>query len=451
MKKPILLLFAFLISITTFSQKDELKATEKALKKNEYSKAKISIDQAEGLVTNADNKTKAKYNYLKGQTYSGLVKSDPSSENIDAASNSFQSLFALEKEMGSDKYSKLARPTLDALISDISAIGIKSYQEKKYTAAKNELYAVYRISSKDTAYLEYAANAAYLEADLSKKKAQTELNDEIITEDIYNKTLVDINKLFEISLGYFEKLIDIGYTGIIEEYSIKNVETDKTEKVNSKTEMDLMAKSKSYTDPQVTYTKSKQPDIVKNIAYCYVEMGEVEKAIDAVKSAREMSPDDLNLVLTEANLQYKLGNKDSFATLMKEAIELDPSNATLYFNLGVMSMEQKEVEKATEYYRKAIELNPEYRDAYVNLGSALLEKDSELVEEMNENLSDFDKYDEIKGRQVVLYKEVIPIYEKAFDLKSDDIDTVRTLMSLYENVEMESEFQEMKKLYESLK
>ena len=76
-------------------------------------------------------------------------------------------------------------------------------------------------------------------------------------------------------------------------------------------------------------------------------------------------------------------------------------------------------------------LNPDYRDAYVNLGSAMLEQDKVLVEEMNENLSNFDKYDVIKAKQVALYKEVIPIYEKAYEIDSDDLDTIRTLMSLY--------------------
>lgn len=451
MKKPFLLLFTLLISIATFAQKDELKASEKALKKSDYPASKSSIDQAEGLISNADDKSKAKFYYLKGETYAGLVKTDPTSENIDAAAHSFQSLFDLEEETGSNKYSDLAKPTMDALISEVSAIGIKSYQEKNYSAAKDELLTVYNLSSKDTAYLEYAANAAYLEADLSKKTATEDLNSEKINKETYDSKIVEINKTFNISLTHFSKLMEIGYTGVIEEYSVKNVESGKTENVGSKSEMELMSKSKEYTDPKVTYTDSKKPDIVKNIAYCYVELGEVNKAIEAVKNARKMSPDDLNLVLTEANLQYKLGNKDKFAELMEQAIKLDPTNATLYFNLGVMSMEQKEAEKAKEYYRKAIELKPDYRDAYVNLGSALLEKDTQLVEEMNQNLSNFDKYDEIKARQVELYNEVIPLYEKAFELDSKDIDTIRTLMSLYENVEREAEFQEMKTLYDGLK
>ncbi len=54
MKKPFLLLFALLMSMTTFAQKDELKDSDKALKKSDYAASKSSIDQAEGLISNAD-------------------------------------------------------------------------------------------------------------------------------------------------------------------------------------------------------------------------------------------------------------------------------------------------------------------------------------------------------------------------------------------------------------
>jgi len=421
MKKPILLLLTLFISLTTFAQKDEIKAAEKAFKKSDLAMAKTEIDKADALIANADDKTKAKFYYIKGETYAGLSKTQPTSENYKVAADSFNSLFALEKEMGSDKYTKLAEPTLNTMISDLSSKGIKSYQDKNYDAAKSELYQVYNLSIKDTAFLEYAANAAYLAKD------------------------------FDTALDYFTQLKNIGYTGIVTEYSAKNVDTGEREAMSSVSQMNLMVKSKQYTDPKTTVTESKHPSIVKNIALIYVEKGETDKAIGAIKDARKIAPDDVNLILTEANVQIKLGNKEEFATLMNEAIKLDPNNATLYFNLGVISGEQGDTEKSKEYYNKAIELKPDYVDAYINLGSAMLEDDKALVEEMNKNLSDFKKYDVIKAKQVKLYKEVIPVYENAYELDSNDIDTVRTLMSLYENAEMEDKFQQMREKYESLK
>lgn len=421
MKKQILLLLILFISFSTFAQKNELKAAEKAIKKIDFATAKASIGQAESLIANADDKTKARFYYLKGQTFAGLSKTAPTEDNYNAAADAFNNLFELEKKMGSKKFTVLAEPTLNTMISDISAKGIKSYQDKNYKAAMRELYQVYNLSKRDTAFLEYAANSAYLAKD------------------------------YDAALDYFTQLKDLGYTGIVTEYTAKNVETGERENMGSKAQMDLMIRSKQYIEPKTTTTESKQPSIIKNIAFVHVEKGDTEKAIAAVKDARKVAPNDVNLILTEANLQIKLGNKDEFANLMSQAIELDPTNVTLYFNLGVITGEQGNVEKAKEYYRKAIELDPKYVDAYVNLGSAILEKDKDLVEEMNKSLSDFDKYDKIKARQVTLYKEAIPIYEKAYELRPNDIDTIRTLMSLYENAEMGDKFMEMKKKFEALR
>lgn len=420
MKKQFLLLLTLGLSIATYAQKDEIKTADKAIKKSDFATAKAAIDKADGLIANADDKTKAKFYYLKGQTYAGLVKTDASATNIQTAVDAFNNLFTVEKEMGSDKYTQLAEPTKSTLISDLSTKGIKSYQDKDYAAAQKELFQVYNLSKRDTVFLEYAANAAYL------------------------------NKDFDTSLDYFTTLKDIGYTGIATEYTAKNVETGERENLGSQAQLDLMVKTKQYVEPEVNVTESKTPAIIKNIAFVYVEKGDTEKAIQAVKDARKVDPKDVNLILTEANLQIKLGNKDEFAKLMEEAIALDPKNATLYFNIGVISGEQGDIAKAKEYYKKAIELNPKYTDAYINLGSAMLEDDKALVEEMNKNLNNFDKYDEIKAKQVALYKEVIPIYEKAYEIKPNDIDTIRTLMSLYENAEMDDQYKAMKEKYDAL-
>jgi len=419
MKKQFLLLFTLLLCVTTYAQKDELKAAEKAVKNNDYATAAAQIGSAEGMIASMDDKTKAKFYYLKGETFAGMAKMDPSADNYNVASEAFNNLFEIEGDGG--KYSVLARPTLDTMISEISAKGIKSYQDKNYSDAKNELYQVYNLSPKDTVFLEYAANAAYLDQD------------------------------YDLALNYFTSLKDLNYTGITTEYTAINKDSGERENMGTKSNLDLMVKTGTYTDPLTTTTESKQPTIVKNIAFVHVEKGDTEKAIAAVKDARTIAPDDVNLILTEANLQIKLGNKEEFAKLMTEALALDPNNASLYFNLGVITGEQGDIEKAKEYYKKAIELDPNYTDAYINMGSALLEADKGLVEEMNKSLNDFKKYDEIKARQVDLYKEVIPLYEKAYSLRPDDIDTIRTLMSLYENTGMDDKFASIREKYDSMK
>ncbi|MBT8385403.1 MAG: tetratricopeptide repeat protein [Bacteroidia bacterium] len=421
MKKQFITLLAIFIGLSTYAQKDEIKAAEKALKSGDVATAKSSVDQAEGLIANADDKIKANFYFVKAKTYYDVAKKNPSLDPnaYDTAAKSFQKLISFEKEIGKNKYTEEAQPLLSALVGDVSQKGIKEYQDKNYTAATKSLYQTYDLSQKDTLFLEYAANAAYLDEN------------------------------YDTALDYFKRLKDMGYTGITTEYSATNIETGEVENFASKSQMDIMVKSNQYKDPKSEISESKRATVVKNIAYILVEKGEVENAITAVQEARKIAPGDINILLTEANLLLKLGKKEEFAALMKEAIKQDPNNPNLHFNVGVINQEQGNVEEAKNYYNKAIELDPNYADAYINLGALTLEKDKEYVEEMNKNLSNFSKYDAIKAKQKELYKEVLPFYEKAYTIKKKDIEIVRTLMSLYENLEMDDKFKEMKALWDA--
>jgi len=422
-KKLALLMLTIFIGLSSFAQKDELKAAEKALKGEDWAKAKASVDQAEGLIANADAKLKAKFHFLKAKAYYEIGKKQPAlaADAYDVAAQSFTNLIDFEKESGKAKYTAEAQPLLNALIADVSNKGIKEYQDKDYATAKKTLLQTYNLSKKDTVFLEYAATAAYLDKD------------------------------FDTSLEHFNTLKELGYTNIATTYSAVNTESNETENFATKAQMDLMVKSGKYKEAKTETSPSKKADIIKNIALILVEKGETDNALSAVKEARAANPDDADLIFTEANIQLKLGNKDAFAALMQEAIQQDPNNASLHFNVGVINQEQGKLEEAKVNYEKAIELDPNYADAYLNMGALVLVKDKELVEEMNKNLSNFKKYDEIKAKQIELYKQAVPYFEKAFGLKKDNLDVVRTLMSMYENLEMDDKYKEMKALWDASK
>ncbi len=423
MKKLGLVLLAATISLSAYAQKDAIKAAEKALKSEDLAAAKTAITTAEGAL---EDKYKAKFYFLKAQTYYQEAKKNPAEASTfyNTAAKAFQDLLAFEKKSGKSKYSGEAEPMLNALVADVRNKGAKEFENKDYKNAKNSLFQAYNLSPKDTVILFYTAHAAYSDKDYDK------------------------------ALEHFGKLKDLNYTGISTQYTAVNVETGERENLGTKSNMDLMIKTKQYKDPKTEVSKSDRPSIIKNIAFILMQKGDNEKAIEAMAEARKADPKDANLILNQADLYLKMGKKDEFKKLMNEAIQQDPNNATLHFNIGVINLEQGNVEEAKANYNKAIEIDPNYTDAYLNLGSAILAKDKELVEEMNNNLSNFKKYDEIKAKQVELYKEVIPVYEKAFAIKKEkdgkpDVDIARTLMSLYENVDMNDKYKEMKAIWDA--
>ncbi|MDY0779845.1 tetratricopeptide repeat protein [Tenacibaculum sp. IB213877] len=413
MRKQVLALSLGLIAVGSFAQKKELKEAEKALKDNNFASAISVLNSAESLIANADDKYKSKFYFLKGQALAGK-------KEYAAAADAFNQLFDFEKKTGSNKYSNDARPVLDKMVQSVSNNAVDLYNNKKdYGAAAESFYLTYKLSPKDTAF---AFNAAV---------SATQAKD-------YDK-----------ALEYYKELRKVGYTGVETQYVATNKATSQVESFSSKSQRDLMVKSGQYIKPEVQVSEGKAATIVKNIALILKEQGKTDEAMEALAEARKANPKDLNLLLNEADMYIKLGKMDKFGKLMNEAVALDPNNPTLYYNLGVVNFNQGRVEEAKEFYRKAIELKPDYGDAYMNLAVAVLDKDKAIVEEMNKNLSNFKKYDALALQQKEVYKEALPYLEKADGINRTP-DTVRTLMSMYEVLEMTDKAKEYRDLYKSM-
>ena len=247
------------------------------------------------------------------------------------------------------------------------------------------------------------------------------------------------SKDYDTALEYYAKLKDMGYTGVVSEYFVTPVETNIEEKV-SETEYNLFKNSKDYTNQRVGKTESRLPEIVKNIALIYVQKGEVDLAISAIKEARAINPDDVNLLLSEADLYIKLGDREKFKELMKLAVQKDPDNAILYYNLGVINGEQGEFNEAKKFYLKSLELDPSYTATYLNLVGLILEGEGPIVEEMNKlvtsrKASDLDKYDQLEEKRVGLYKECLPYLEKLIEIDPDNIEAIKTAKNIYYTID----------------
>ncbi|MGB0890998.1 MAG: tetratricopeptide repeat protein [Flavobacteriaceae bacterium] len=414
MKKQILALSLGLMTVAVVAQKKELRAAEKAIKKQDFAGALTKINSVEGTIANADAKYKSQYYFLKGKALAGK-------KDYQGAAKSFSDLRAFEKESGKKRYSDKAAPILNQMIGEVSQRGANSYNAKDYKSATKDFYTTFLLSPNDTAYLFNAAVSA------------------------------SIAKDYDSSLKYYNKLKDLGYTGIVKQFLATNTISGKVENLGSKSRRDLMIKTGQYSNPKDEVSESKKGEIVKNIAFVLKAQGKTDEAILAVQEARKSNPSDLNLLLTEADLYIKLKKMDKFGELMEQAVKMDPTNPTLFYNLGVVNYGQKRIDDAKKYYKKAIELNPEYTDAYMNLAISVLSKDKELVDKMNSlPPSDMKGYDKLELERKSVYKEALPYLEKADSLKRS-AETVRTLLNIYETLEMEEKAAEYRALFKAFK
>ena len=406
--KKLAILMMLMICSNSFTQKKELRQINKLISESFFNEAESSLEAISSLVEVSDDKIKAQY-------YFYLAKVSNELEKFNDAITAYDNL----KSINDSAYSTIIKSEFDFLYSQIETSIINSAVEdnrnSNYSVASDKLLMAYKMNEeKNKDYLYYAAGSA-------------------VNSKEYDK-----------ALNYYVELKENNYTGVIDEYYITNNETGEEEKV-SETEFDLLKSSKDYSNPRVGQTESRYPEIVKNIALIYVQQGKNDVAIEAIKEARSIQPDDTSLILNEADLYIRISNnsddesernvyRKKFKDLMELAITKDPENGILYYNLGVISSEQGENDSALEYYKKAIEFKPDYVDAYLNLVAVILDGEQSIVDEMNNlgtSKKDNIRYDELKVERENLYKECIPFLEKLIEVSPTNIDALNTLKNIY--------------------
>jgi tetratricopeptide (TPR) repeat protein len=403
MKKQIVVALALLVSTFSFSQKDELKAAEKAIKNKDFADAKAAIQSAESLIGAADDKTKAKFYFLKGQAL--YANGAGSTEDTDGAIESFNMVKDIESKAGKMKYSSDVDEMKQSMLGNFLTKANTALQEKRFLQSSDGFNKAYRMSPKDTLYLYYAASTAVTAQD------------------------------YDTSLKFYEELRDLGYKGEEIEYSATNKETGEPENFDSKSLRDFAVKGGTHILPKENKTDSRSGEIIKNIALIYISKGEDDKAITAIKEARAENPDDVSLIISEANIELKLGNDDKFKSLMEEATLKDPNNASLRYNIGVMTMKEGQYDAARTSFKKALELDPTMQDAALNISTTYIEEGNKLVEEMNglgTSDADFKRYDELKEQKVQLFEEGANILVQFLDNNPNGTnDIFRQLNNIY--------------------
>lgn len=417
MKTKLFILAAMSCTMVAFSQKNELKSAEKALKSGSAAEAKTAIDGASALIGSADEKTQGQFYFLKGDTYALLAKKGDASA-FNTAIEAYNKVISLEAASGKVKYTAEAKQKLSGMTADLVNAAVEDNNNNKYKEAANKLYLGYKLSPSDTVYLYYAASSAVNGGE------------------------------YEQALGYYNELKDLGYDGSEVKYTAVNVETGETEEMN-KTQRDLMVKSKTYKDPKEEKSPSKSTEIVKNIALIYTQLGQDDKALEAYKDARANDPKDVNLILNEANLYFKLGDKDKFKSLMAEATALQPDNADLFYNIGVVNMEQGNIEDARSAYNRAIEINPGYVNAQLNLSTTYVNEGNGLIDAMNalgNSRADIAKYDQLKKQKDDFFRKGADVLEQALKLNPDNQGILEQLKNIYGALGDNENFMRLKKL-----
>lgn len=430
--KHIVLASALMISISSFAQKDELKALKKIYGKdipsaNDMVEYKANIAKLETLAVEEGDKIYT--NFYKcmlplvqlasaGQSVTpAQMMAAYNPKAITDLANGLNATIEYEKKTGKKIYTDDINETINSYKPQFVNYAVKLGDNKKFNEASEILYAVYSLDKKNQEMLYYAASYAVNAQDYDK------------------------------ALDYYTQLKTLNYSGEGTVYWATNKASGKEETFQTVAQRQQAIQTGVYDKPRNEKLESKRGEIYKNIALILVNKGKTDEAIAAVEEARKVNPDDNSLIITEAELYLKLKDYPNYTKLINEALLKEPNNAELVYNLGVISGDANRLEDAEKYYRRALEINPNYFEANLNLAELKLRADEKLVTEMNKlgtSEKDNKRYDVLKAEREKNFKSVLPYLEKAVELKPDNEPAKRTLLSVYNALEMTDKYKALK-------
>jgi len=286
-----------------------------------------------------------------------------------------------------------------------------------YLAAKNLIEAYKFSGGKEPIYLYYAGN-------------------NFVNGKAYLDALVPL-----------EYLYNLGWRGDYTYYTLFNKETGERERFGTKQAMESYSKMKKFKKPKVLKEDSKYEKIASLIARIYIDQKLYGKAIPFIDAAKAANPNDIDLLLSEANMYYQMGEKEKAISILEKTGKVDRPKPGVYNNIGIMYAEIENTEKAVESYKTALEIDSEYNEARINMIAAMLGEERALIDEMNNlgmNKKDNARYDELDAQRKDLYKKVLPYLKKAMEVDPENKEIVKTAMNLYTNLDQQEKADALK-------
>ncbi|HXH19883.1 MAG TPA: tetratricopeptide repeat protein [Chitinophagales bacterium] len=194
------------------------------------------------------------------------------------------------------------------------------------------------------------------------------------------------------------------------------------------------------------------PAIYQLYAGLYSDEKNDAEALEILAKGMERYPDNLGLIIDELNIYIRQGREEESITKLEKAAKLDSTNAQIYYALGAAYDKLNNKEKAEQAYLKSVTLDPQNHSAYNNLGAMYYNQGIAINKEMMDNPKLTEKqYNEMQEQRNELYRKSLPYFEKARQIKPDDLAILQALKEVYAKLEMYEKSKEIKEQMEKVK
>jgi tetratricopeptide (TPR) repeat protein len=122
---------------------------------------------------------------------------------------------------------------------------------------------------------------------------------------------------------------------------------------------------------QISEVDARSVDVLHEKAYCFLNIGEPQHALDSYNAAVELGGADANLWNDRAFVLLELGNAEEAVKSAGKALELEPRHYAANCNLARAFLELGDNERALEHADTAVEVNPLEEDGLYHRAEAL--------------------------------------------------------------------------------
>ena len=162
----------------------------------------------------------------------------------------------------------------------------------------------------------------------------------------------------------------------------------------------------------------------------YMNLKDLTNGEITLKKMFQLYPDDKDVIMQLVDFYINQNKPEDAHSYIDKAKATNPNDHSLWWAEGVIYMRQDKYDDAINSLGKSIELKGDQYDTQFNMGVCYYNKAVELFQKANE-IMDVKKYNEAVGQANVVFIKAIPYFEKAHNLKPDEVDALKNLKELY--------------------
>jgi tetratricopeptide (TPR) repeat protein len=159
-----------------------------------------------------------------------------------------------------------------------------------------------------------------------------------------------------------------------------------------------------------------------------------EKALQYAQAAKAKFPNNAEFPKVEIGLLIDLNRVEEAKGGLEAAVKSEPDNKIYNFYLGYVNSKMEKWDEARKNFENALRIDPAYFDAQYYLAQIYLIEADKIRNELKSlgiNAKDKQRQQELDKQLAVKFKEALPVWEKAEQLKPNDVDVLDRLRTIY--------------------